>query len=89
MENSKRNIVGTHLELGKNGKKIKILPLAPPNLKGNKTRQVECMLGRSHWLHEISLPKRICCHFWPGLIPLAKEHNTHYKLGVLIYCVSY
>jgi hypothetical protein len=38
-----------------------------------KTRHLECMLGPSHWLHEISLPKRICHHFWLGLIPLAKN----------------
>jgi hypothetical protein len=31
------------------------------------------MLGPSHWLHEISLPKRVPHHFWPGLIPLAKN----------------
>jgi hypothetical protein len=26
------------------------------------------MLGPSHWLDEISLPKGVCHHFWPGLI---------------------
>jgi hypothetical protein len=26
------------------------------------------MLGPSHWLHEISLHKRVHQHFWPGLI---------------------
>jgi hypothetical protein len=31
------------------------------------------MLGPSHWLHEISLPKRVLCHFWLGLTPLAKN----------------
>jgi hypothetical protein len=30
------------------------------------------MLGPSHWLHEISLPKRLGHHFWPGLTALAK-----------------
>jgi hypothetical protein len=25
----------------------------PTNLKGKKARQLECMLGLSHWLHEI------------------------------------
>jgi len=27
------------------------------------------MLGPSHWLQEISLPKRVCHYFWPGLMP--------------------
>jgi hypothetical protein len=31
------------------------------------------MLGPSHWLHEISLPKIVCHHFWPPLIPLARN----------------
>jgi len=31
------------------------------------------MLGPSHWLYEIFLPKRVCHHFWPRLIPLAKN----------------
>jgi len=42
-------------------------------LKGKKARHLECLLGPSHWLHEISLPKRVHHHFWPGLIPLAKN----------------
>jgi len=50
-------------------------PLPPQNLKGKEARDLECMLGPSHWLHEISLPKRVHHHFWRGLIPLAK--NTH------------
>jgi hypothetical protein len=47
--------------------------LSPPKLKGKKARHLECMLGPSHWLHEISLPKRVPRHFWPQLIPLAKN----------------
>jgi hypothetical protein len=31
------------------------------------------MLEPSHWLHKISLRKRVHHHFWPGLIPLAKS----------------
>jgi hypothetical protein len=49
---------------------LKIIPL--PNLKGKKARHVECMLEPSHWLHEISLPKRVHHHIWPG-VPLAKN----------------
>jgi len=37
----------------------KILPLSPLNLKGKKARHLECRLGPPHWLHEISLPKRV------------------------------
>jgi hypothetical protein len=42
-----------------NGKKI--LPHSSPlkNFKGRKVRHLECMLGPSHWLHEVSLPKRV------------------------------
>jgi len=58
------NKLGTQWEPAKNEKKI----LPPPNLKGKKARQLECMLGLSHWLHEICLPKRVRHHFWPGLI---------------------
>jgi hypothetical protein len=50
----------------------KILP-SPPNLKREKARHLECMLGPSHWLHAIPLPKRVCDDFWSGLIPLAKN----------------
>jgi hypothetical protein len=31
------------------------------------------MLEPSHWVHEISLPKRLCHHFWHGLTVLAKN----------------
>jgi hypothetical protein len=34
----------------------------PQNIKGKKARHLECMLGPSHWLHEISLPKRLGHH---------------------------
>jgi hypothetical protein len=57
-----RNIVRTHWEAGKNEKKI-LPPLHPPNIKGKKAGHLECMLGPSHWLHEISLPKRLWHHF--------------------------
>jgi len=39
------------------------------------------MLGPSHWLHEISLPKGVHHHFWPGLIPLAKNTLPIYSQG--------
>jgi hypothetical protein len=48
-------------------------PSPTPNWKGKKARHLECMLGPSHWLHEISLSKRVCHHFWPRLICLAKN----------------
>ncbi len=51
---------------------IKNLP-PPPTEKEKKARHLECMLGPSHWLHEISLSKRVCHHFWPRLICLAKN----------------
>jgi len=51
----KRNMVGTHWEPGKNEKNP--LPPPPPNLREKKARHLECMLGSSHWLHQIYLPK--------------------------------
>ncbi len=77
------NLMGTHWELkgntlGTKGKWEKNPPGSPTpqNLKGKKARH-ECMLGPSNWLHEISLRKRVCHHFWPGLIPLAKNTLTY------------
>jgi hypothetical protein len=67
----KGNIMGTHWRQGKNEKQI-LLP-TPPNFKMKKASHLECMLGPPHWLHEISLPRRVCHYFWPGLIPLAKN----------------
>jgi len=46
--------------------------LPPPTYK-EKARHLDGMLGPSHWLHEISLPKRVRHHFWPGLVRLAKN----------------
>jgi hypothetical protein len=65
-----RNIVRTHWEVGKNEKKISP---PPQNIKGKITKHLECMFGPSHWLHEISLPKKLHHHFWHGLTPLAKN----------------
>jgi len=45
----------------------------PPNFKMKKASHLECMLGPSHWLHEISLPRRVHHYFWPGLTPLAEN----------------
>jgi len=53
-----RSIVRTNWEPGTNEKKSFI----PPYLKGKKARHLKCMLGPFHWLHEISLPKRVCHH---------------------------
>jgi hypothetical protein len=54
-----------------------------PKLKKKKARQFECMLGPSHWLHEISPPKRVWHHFWLQLIDLAK--NTLINWGYLFF----
>jgi len=45
----------------------------PQNIKGKKARHLQGMLGPSHWLHGISLPKRLRHHFWHGLTALAKN----------------
>jgi hypothetical protein len=49
---------GTHWEPKKNEKKSSPGP-SSQNLKGIKTRHLECTLGPFHWLHEISIPKRV------------------------------
>jgi len=67
------NILRTHWEAKENDKKIS-LPLPPlQNIEGKKARHLECTLGPSHWLHEISFPKRFGHHFWPRLTTLAKN----------------
>jgi hypothetical protein len=60
----KGNIVRTHWEQGEK----KSFPLIQ-TLEAKKARHIECMLGPSHWLHEISLPRRVCHYLWRGLIP--------------------
>ncbi len=86
-----RNILRTHWELNGNihwepWKIEKKNPPPTPNLKGKKARHLDGMLGPSHWLlHEISLPKRVSHHFWPGLIITScKEHLTHYMFRLMI-----
>jgi len=42
-------------------------PRTPPqNIKGKKARHLECMLGPSHWLHEILFPKDFVTIFGMG-----------------------
>jgi hypothetical protein len=59
----KRNLVGNTLGMRETWKKI----LPPTNLKPKKARHIEYMLGPSHWLHENSLQKGVCHHFWRGV----------------------
>ncbi len=46
------------------------------NWKEKKVRHLDCMLGPSHWLHEISLLKRVCHQFlaWANNNTSGKEH---------------
>jgi hypothetical protein len=55
------------------GKKKPSTPHTPQNLQGKSKAHLDGMLGPSHWLHEISLPKRVHHHFWPELLRLAKN----------------
>jgi len=57
-------------------------PPPHPNFKKKESNCLECMLGPSYWLHEISLSTRVPHHFWPGPIPLAK--NTLLPIGILL-----
>jgi hypothetical protein len=58
-----------------------------PKLKKKKGRHLECMLGPSHWLHEISTPKRVWHHFWPQLTTLAKN-TLLINCGYLFFVVT-
>jgi hypothetical protein len=64
---------GIHWELGENEEKKPSTPHTPQNLQGKSKAHLDGMLGPSHWLHEISLPKRVHHHFWPKLLRLAKN----------------
>jgi len=71
------NLLGTETEhvgntLGTR-KKMKKNPSHPKLERKQKARYLECMLGASHWLHEISLPKKVSHHFWLGVIPFPKN----------------
>jgi hypothetical protein len=88
--------VGEHIGNQRKMKKNPFSPTPRKKFKGRKAKLLECMLGPSHWLHEVSIPKRVRHHFWPGLIPSAKNillikkhtHNCNeqptYSLRVLI-----
>jgi len=58
-------------------KKNPSLPPFPPNLKGKKARNLECLLGPSHWLHELSLPKRVSSPFLAWANTPCKQHPTN------------
>jgi hypothetical protein len=91
-----RTCWGTHWELGEH---IENLMRTHWELEGNivgthwepgkKGKHLECMLGPSHWLHEISLPTRVGHHFWLGLIPWPTyshhrgTHNSMYPMQIL------
>jgi len=63
------NPLGTLKEHIENQRKMKKKSFAP-TLKRNKSKPPWMP---SHWLHEISLPKRVGHHFWPGIIAFAKN----------------
>jgi hypothetical protein len=80
------NLKGTYgntLETREKWKKI----LPPTSLKGKKTRHLDCMLGPSHGLHEISLPKR-ASPFLAWSNTHCKEHPT-YRILETKYHINY
>jgi hypothetical protein len=44
-------------------------PNPTQNLKEKISRHFWVHAEPFHWLHEISISKTVCHHFWPGLIP--------------------
>jgi hypothetical protein len=70
------NIVGIHWEPRKKRFKKFFLPLPPPpqKLKRKKSKAPRVHAWAFPLATRISLPKRVCRQFWPGLlIPLAKN----------------
>jgi hypothetical protein len=55
--------------VGNKGKMKKILSPSPTKLKRKIIKALRVHAEASHWLHEISIPKTVYHHFWPGLIP--------------------
>jgi hypothetical protein len=49
-------------------KKQKITPRTRPHLQKEKQGPSWVHAEPSHWLHEISISKTVCHHFWPGLM---------------------
>jgi hypothetical protein len=54
------NLMGTHWELEGNKGKMK---------KRKRIKALSVHAEPSHWLHEISISKTVCHHFWSGLVP--------------------
>jgi hypothetical protein len=52
-----------------NMKKSSLPPPPNPKLKRTKKQGTLSACCAFHWLHEISIFKTVCHHFWPGLIP--------------------
>jgi hypothetical protein len=61
--------MGTHWELEGNKGKMKKIPSPAPQHKRKKIKALSVHAEPSHWLHEISISKTVCHHFWSGLIP--------------------
>jgi hypothetical protein len=91
-ENPTGNLKGTvetHWEPGKSEKKKSSSRTPPPpklKRKKKKARHVECMHGPSHWLQEISLPKRVGHYFWPELVPPCKEEHPTGGTYFYLFC---
>jgi hypothetical protein len=79
--------VGTHLEPGKNEKKNP--SPGPRNLKGTKQGTLSACLGVPIGSMKFFSSQKNLLPFLAWANTPCKEHNTHYKLGVLIYSVSY
>jgi hypothetical protein len=67
--------------IGNQGKKKKNPHPRPtcPNLKGERASHLECMLGPSHWLHEISLSQKSSSPFLAWANTPCKEQPTYSK----------
>jgi hypothetical protein len=74
--NTLGNLKGTCWEQRENEKNP---PLTPQNLKGKKSRCLECMLQPTHWLHVFLVPKIVGHHFWPIVITIGTLLNLHKK----------
>jgi hypothetical protein len=73
------NLNGNMLGTKAKWKKSSPPPPAPsPNLKRKENNALWVHAEPSHWLHEISISKTVCHHFWPGLIAHSPIINQGY-----------
>ncbi len=85
----KGHIMGKHWECGEKEKENPSPPHPhfPKLRRKKKARHLECMLGASHLVHEISLPKKSSSPFLACANTLCKQHLAYSSL--FFYCPNF